>query len=128
MSDERESDLASVGEIWGKERKPWPPENPQPWIVFVRRKTPASAKDLVADPRTRHSYLEPAFLNDKWREFYKWARSYALGDGSRGPLPGLCPVCRGAKKVLKKNRDVIDCPRWDAERKECWKREVAPWS
>lgn len=112
MSEERDGDLTAIGEIWGEQRKPWPPEKPRPWITFVRRKTPPSAKDLRADPRTRHSYLEPAFLNDKWREFYVWARSYALGDGSRGPLTGQCPVCRGHKKVLTRKREVIVCPWW----------------
>jgi hypothetical protein len=128
MSDERDSDLTSVGEIWGQQRKAWPPETAMPWVEFVRRKIPPGAKVLREALRPRTSYLEPVFRNDRWREFYEWARSYALGDGSRGPLPGVCPVCNGHRHVQTRKRQVIACPRWDAARGECWKREAAPWA
>ena len=97
----------------------WPRKPKGPWVTFVRRETPSSAKGLQQG-RTRVSYLTPMFVNDEWRAFYAWCRSYAR-QTSQETFPWQCPVCQDARKVLTKRREMVVCPQWSGEQRRCVK-------
>ncbi len=120
LREERESDLLPLSQVTtllrqtsdGKQPNAvWPPEHPRPWIVIRRRTTPQYAKGIK-----RKSYLEPKFVSEKWREFYRWVRTYTQGPGEARirTLPGECTICGDSGYVLTKSHKLVTCPRWDA--------------
>ena len=131
MDDERVSELTPLGSLMpstsrkqtgsGKNANDvWPRKPKGPWVTFVRREIPPGAKTLQQIMGKRKSYLIPAFVNDNWREFYRWVKGYG-GMSVDEVFPHECKVCRGAGHVLTKRRELVACPRWDAQAKRCWR-------
>lgn len=91
--EERESDLTSLADMWGKPRHAWPPEQLAPGVVLRRIPLPAHAKSLREALTGKASFLVP-YLEDP-RPFYAAIalRNYSEEDDA------ACAVCRGAKYV-----------------------------
>jgi len=91
MPEERESDLASLGQIWGKPRGAWPPEHIAPGVELRRIPIPQHAKTLRDALPGKTSFLVP-YVTDP-RAFYA---TIALHN-YREEDEQACRTCRGAK-------------------------------